>query len=175
MSGEFDLEKRDIRTLVEQAFASVTNIKEIDPAVELTDQGLDSLGATQFITTIEEGVGMELDADLLFDFPLMDQLVGFLESKIGIGGTNRGRTAPLDRGEIESLVNRLFYELTLIEKLDRDVELTDQGLDSMSATQFLTELESELHVPLDAEVLFDYPLFDQLVNHLVDQLRVASV
>jgi acyl carrier protein len=63
----------------------VTSVKEIDPSVELTDQGLDSLGATQFLTTLQEHLGLELDADLLFDYPLVDPLIDFLEQRVSAG------------------------------------------------------------------------------------------
>jgi acyl transferase domain-containing protein len=74
-----------VRALVEQAFTAVTSVKEIDPSVELTDQGLDSLGATQFLTTLQEHLGLELDADLLFDYPLVDPLIDFLEQRVSAG------------------------------------------------------------------------------------------
>ena len=73
---------------MEQAFSEVTNIREIDPALELTDQGLDLLGATQFVTTLQEGLGIELDIDLLFDYPLVDQLIAFLEKKAAAKSTD---------------------------------------------------------------------------------------
>jgi acyl carrier protein len=76
----------EVRGLVEQAFAAVTNIQTIDPSVALTEQGLDSLGATQFLTTLQQHLGVELEADLLFDCPLVDQLVAFLEKKRAGGG-----------------------------------------------------------------------------------------
>jgi acyl transferase domain-containing protein/acyl carrier protein len=69
----------DIRSLIEQTFSALTNVKDIDPDVGLTDQGLDSMGATQFIATLQERLGMEIESDLLFDHPLVDQLVGALE------------------------------------------------------------------------------------------------
>jgi acyl transferase domain-containing protein/acyl carrier protein len=78
--GALDGQPRvDIRSLVEQTFFDVTNVKEIDPGVELSEQGLDSMGATQFVTTLQERLGMEVDTDLLFDHPLVDQFVEALE------------------------------------------------------------------------------------------------
>jgi acyl transferase domain-containing protein/acyl carrier protein len=73
----------DIRHLIEQTFATLTNVKTIDPDVGLTDQGLDSMGATQFLATLQERLGMEIESDLLFDHPLVDQLVGALEEMRG--------------------------------------------------------------------------------------------
>jgi acyl transferase domain-containing protein/acyl carrier protein len=165
--------RKDFAALVVEAFSSVTNITEIDPLVELTDQGLDSLGATQFVTTLQSEIGVDLDADLLFDYPLMDQLVGFLES---LDGVKPALPTPdtLDRATIEAMVSRVFNELTLVETIEKELELTDQGLDSMSATQFLTELESELHVSLDVDALFDYPLFDQLIEYLQSRLADSA-
>lgn len=170
-SGETRLQEQrlNIRELVAQAFCDVTNIREIDPAVELTDQRLDSLGATQFVTALQEGLGIELDTDLLFDYPLLDQLVAFLEQKDSAESAEQDEQndrTPLSRESVDATVKRLFNEVTSIEAIDRDVDLTEQGLDSMSATQFVTQLESELTISLEADVLFDYPLFDQLVDYL---------
>ena len=160
----------DVRTLVTQAFLSVTGISDIDGEVDLTDQGLDSMGATQFVTTLQEQLGIVLDADLLFDYPLLDQLTLFLESLVGIAGTDPSGSIPRNLDEIESLVRRVFFELTSVESIEKDVDLADQGLDSMSATQFVTQLESELQISLDADILFDYPFLDQLSQHLFSKM-----
>jgi acyl transferase domain-containing protein/acyl carrier protein len=157
----------DVRGVVEKAFYDVTNIKEIELGVELTDQGLDSLGATQFVATVQQLIGVELDPDLLFDYPLMDQLVGFLESVAGAAPVG-----PRSGEEINELISRIFYEVTSVRSIERDVELTDQGLDSLSAAQFVTQLESSLGLSLDADILFDYPLVDPLCAHLVEILAV---
>jgi acyl carrier protein len=87
----------DVRSLVVQTFTAVTNIQEIDPAVELTEQGLDSLAATQFLTTLQQRLGVELDVDLLFDYPLVDQLVAFLEKKHSAAGAPIAEEATLSR------------------------------------------------------------------------------
>ena len=158
----------DIRSIVEAAYFDVTNIKEIDSDIELTDQGLDSLGATQFVTSLQQQLGFQLDPDLLFDYPLLDQLVGYLES------LGAGAKAPRSREDMVEIVSRIFYELTSVSTIDRDVELTDQGLDSLSATQFVTQLSSEMGVSLDPDVLFDYPLLEPLCDHLMEKLSVAA-
>jgi acyl transferase domain-containing protein/acyl carrier protein len=68
--------REDIVQLVENLFAQLTSIQEIDPDIELTDQGLDSLSGTELIAQLEKTLNVELDPDILFDFPLPDQFIG---------------------------------------------------------------------------------------------------
>ncbi len=74
---------------------------------------------------------------------------------------------PADKQEdLTATVGRVFRQVTSIEAIDPELDLTEQGLDSMSAMQFLLQLESELHVPLEADVLVDHPRLNQLVDCL---------
>jgi len=70
------------------------------------------------------------------------------------------------REEIERYVIEQFRELTGIEEIDPDIELTEQGLTSLSATALISQLDSMFRVEVDADVLFEYPLLDQFVDHL---------
>lgn len=79
-------------------------------------------------------------------------------------------TAPATLEEVKALLEKFFFELTSVESVERDVELSDQGLDSMSATEFVTRLESELKLTLDPDILFDYPLLDQLAEFLLSKV-----
>ena len=70
----------------------------------------------------------------------------------------------ITREEIDQLVNELFFELTSIEEIDPDIELTNQGLDSMSGTELISQLEKRYNVEIGPQILFDYPLRDQFVD-----------
>jgi len=139
--------------------------------VELTDQGLDSLSATQFIATLQERLGVELDADLLFDYPLFDQLTSRLQETSGISEEKAEDQAVWSREKVAEVVNGIFYELTNIKEIEPDIELTNQGLDSLSATQFFSMLEARIGCEVDTDILFDYPLFDQLVDQLLKEVE----
>jgi acyl transferase domain-containing protein/acyl carrier protein len=154
------------REIIEKTFFELTGIKKIDPDIDLTDQGLDSLSATQFITTIQDELKVELDTDLLFDYPLIDQIVSVIEDKQQSGHQQEPEDGRMSRDELASLVTAMFYELTNVTEIIPDVELTDQGLDSMSATQLISQLESQLKVEFDADILYDFPLYDQLVDQI---------
>jgi acyl transferase domain-containing protein/acyl carrier protein len=77
IENDFDTEKF-IKTL----FSNITSIEEIDPEVELLEQGLDSVAALEFITNLEQEFEIELDEEFLFDFPLIDQVIAEIDNKI---------------------------------------------------------------------------------------------
>ena len=79
---------------------------------------------------------------------------------------NSNGNGKLSREEVQALVHGLFFKVTSIETLDPDIELIGQGLDSMSATEFLTQLQASLEIELDSDLLFEHPLPDQLVDEI---------
>ncbi len=75
-------------------------------------------------------------------------------------------TNKFTREDVEKMVKDLFYKLTNIEVIDSDIELTEQGLDSMSLTALISELESSLKIDIDPDIIFEYPLPDQLIDEI---------
>jgi acyl carrier protein len=57
-------------------------------------------------------------------------------------------------------------QLTHIEAIDPDIELTDQGLDSMSGTELVSQLENALGIDIGPDILFECPLKDQFVDEV---------
>jgi acyl transferase domain-containing protein len=72
----------------------------------------------------------------------------------------------ITREKIDQLLGDLFFQLTSIEEIDPDIELIDQGLDSMSGTELLSQLGSTLNIEIEPDLVFEYPLRDQLVDEL---------
>lgn len=70
------------------------------------------------------------------------------------------------REDIDNLLGELFFQLTTIEKIEPDIELTNQGLDSMSGTELISQLEAFLKIEIGPEVLFEYPLRNQFVDQV---------
>jgi acyl carrier protein len=56
--------------------------------------------------------------------------------------------------------------LTNIKEIDPEIELTNQGLDSMSGTELISQLETALNIEIEPEILFEYSLRDQFVNQV---------
>jgi acyl transferase domain-containing protein/acyl carrier protein len=76
------------------------------------------------------------------------------------------RTKEFTREDVEKMVKDLFYKLTNIDVIDSDIELTEQGLDSMSVTALISQLESSLKIEIDPDIIFEYPLPDQLIDEI---------
>ncbi|MEE4604810.1 MAG: phosphopantetheine-binding protein, partial [Desulfobacteraceae bacterium] len=158
----------DVRRSIQELFQSLTGIEGIDPELELVEQGLDSMSATELINKLEEQFNIDIGPDTIFEYPLFDQFSEEIERRVD---ENQATAAPtvdniVSREEIDALVVDLFFQLTNIQEIDPGVELTEQGLDSMSGTELISQLESILKIDIGPEFLFEYPLRDQMVDEL---------
>jgi acyl carrier protein len=79
---------------------------------------------------------------------------------------NRAIEKTVTREDIDNLLRELFFQLTNIEGIDPEIELTNQGLDSLSGTELISQLGTSLNIEIEPEILFDYPLRDQFVDQV---------
>jgi acyl carrier protein len=79
----------------------------------------------------------------------------------------------VSREHIDNLLSELFFQVTNIEEIDPEVELTNQGLDSLSGTELISQLAAFLNIEIQPETLFDYPLKDQFVDRVYALLAGA--
>jgi acyl transferase domain-containing protein/acyl carrier protein len=79
---------------------------------------------------------------------------------------NEAKERAIAREDIDNLVRELFFQLTSIEEIDPEIELTNQGLDSMSGTELISQLETSFNIEIGPEILFEYPLKDQFVDQV---------
>jgi acyl transferase domain-containing protein/acyl carrier protein len=75
---------------------------------------------------------------------------------------------PATREAIDNLVDELFVQLTGIESINPEVELINQGLDSMSGTELISLLQKTYSFEIDPEILFEYPFKDQFVDRVYE-------
>ncbi len=84
------------------------------------------------------------------------------------GGSAAETPGPVTRARVDGLIKELFFSLTGIDTIDPDMELTEQGLDSMSITELISQMETILEVDLDPDLVFDFPLVDQLAKKIFE-------
>ena len=71
---------------VQEAVAAVLGSSDVDPQQPLMAAGLDSLSAVELRNSLEAKLGTELPTTLVFDYPTIGALAGFLASKVHPGG-----------------------------------------------------------------------------------------
>ena len=87
----------------------------------------------------------------------------FVKTEVGRDGNHNGKKT---RKEVELLIQELFFKVTNIESIDPDIELIEQGLDSMSITEFVSQLQSSFEIEIDPDLIFEHPLPDQLIDQI---------
>ena len=155
----------DVMEVVRMHLANVTGMTDFDPDVGLLDQGLDSMSTTELFHHLQEAFKIELNIEVLFDNPLLEQFVEAIEKLMAKRSESTVENG-VSRDEIGDLFKAIFYDLTGIQEIDPEIELTEQGLDSMSGAELISQLGNRLEIDIGPEVLFEYPLMDQFVERI---------
>jgi acyl carrier protein len=74
--------------MVHEAVAAVLG-PDVNPDEPLMASGLDSLGAVELRNALQAQIGSELPATLLFDYPSINAVTGFLAEQVGLCFINR--------------------------------------------------------------------------------------
>ncbi|WP_327067874.1 acyl carrier protein [Kitasatospora sp. NBC_01250] len=82
--------------------------------------------------------------------------------------------SPLEiREEVETVVQQMFREYLLMsehEDLPQETSYFDLGLTSLRLSEIRERLETRLGLAINANVLFNEPTVERLVEHLTDAL-----
>ncbi|WP_346900166.1 amino acid adenylation domain-containing protein [uncultured Roseibium sp.] len=77
-----DLRRLVLASLVDEASAQLkVSADDLDPDVELTEYGFDSIGFTQFANRLNDRFDLELTPTLFFEYPTLDGLAGHLSEE----------------------------------------------------------------------------------------------
>ncbi|HLV33458.1 MAG TPA: type I polyketide synthase [Spirillospora sp.] len=106
-----------------RAVLGLAGTHTIDPLLPLNQLGLDSLMAVELRNALARGAGLTLPATLLFDYPTIDALVGYLLTHLDLPGddiTDEPDTAPEPARVDDALANMSDdeAEALLLQELD---------------------------------------------------------
>jgi len=130
LTGAPALQRRELLTdFLRDQLGYAVEIDKMEIALDdrLMDLGIDSLKAVEVKLYLEEELGIELGSSLLFDYPTLEGLVGFLLKEAGLAGhpaaeAGAGRETPADRVDVpvdlseEQLADLLEAELALLRR-----------------------------------------------------------
>lgn len=165
-----------VASVEEEVMEAVEGIlgREVGRVEPLVAAGLDSLGAVELTSSMEERFGVRLPATLLFDYPTVEDLSAHMQAVLprpqpGAGAIPpAGQAAAVSRPVREDLQRRIagvVQELLGVE-VDVSEPLAAAGVDSLGAVELRSSLESELEMQLPATLLFDFPTICDLAAHL---------
>lgn len=93
-----DLRRLVLASLVDEASAQLkVSSDDLDPDVELTEYGFDSIGFTQFANRLNDRFDLDLTPTLFFEYPTLDGLAGHLsEEETGAMAAALGAALPVE-------------------------------------------------------------------------------
>ncbi len=103
-----DLRRLVLAGLVDEASAQLkVSADDLDPDVELTEYGFDSIGFTQFANRLNDRFDLELTPTLFFEYPTLDGLAGHLsEAETGSMAAALGAALPAEPEQEEPVLEQ---------------------------------------------------------------------
>lgn len=182
-----------VRPAVNQAdvCAKITDLVQgllghpVAPEEPLMEAGLDSLSAVELRNSLESSFGMELPATLMFDYPSISALAGFVAAKSAeqaqLPGTapqppTGGALAAQQAASAVPMLSTAAVAASLQTQVDemlgvhvpRDAPLMEAGLDSLSAVELRKSLAEQYGLDLPATLMFDHPSIAALSAYIAD-------
>jgi acyl carrier protein len=106
---------------VKDAVASVLGSADVDPQQPLMAAGLDSLSSVELRNSLEAKLGVELPTTLVFDYPSIAALAGFLATKVQPGSAG---ALPVDEGTADDSDGSEAAQATLRQSRSRRLRST---------------------------------------------------
>jgi len=137
--------------------------------------GLDSMGAVQLRNALIQKFDLDLPATVTFDYPSVSKLAGFISSLKGTvsevvetySAANKQAQIYLDFvSSVQSIVGNV-----LGKSLSAEEPFMQAGLDSMSAIELRSALESEFGVSLPATITYDHPTAIAMAKYLEESFE----
>jgi pimeloyl-ACP methyl ester carboxylesterase/acyl carrier protein len=166
---------------------------EISSETPFTEVGLDSVIAVQWMKAINADFNASFPARIIHDYPTIGLLAGHLRAELanGAAGSSASPAASLapaatdsrvgvpqagGTGRIvdflrQSLANALFMEC---EQIDGGTDVTEYGLDSIIAVQWIKAVNAEYGTNIRADVLYKHSTVSALAEHVFGHLATAS-
>ena len=140
--------------------------------------GLDSLGSVELKNALERRSGVELPSTLVFDYPTVNALAGYLSIKLASNVVSdapsaSSATAVGPSKEVLALQVHEAVKGVLGSSVGGDDALMAAGLDSLGSVELKNALERRSGVELPSTLVFDYPTVNALAGFL--SIKLASV
>ena len=149
------------------------------------EAGLDSLALVELRNDLSLAFGLDLSATVMFNYPTISTLANYITEELHHKQreTERHEPAPLIHtapphsnsgiAEIEQAVQELVKALVGADVLQSQ-PLMEAGLDSLSAVDLRSSLETHFGISVPATAIFDYPTITALSSYIASTMNAGS-
>ncbi|KAL4457259.1 hypothetical protein ABPG75_012124 [Micractinium tetrahymenae] len=148
------------------------------PQQPLVQAGLDSLGAVELRTELQQRLGLALPSTLAFDYPTAAAVAAHCHSLMsavaGPAAAAAAAKAAHSKEEVAAALAAALHAVAGSADLAPDAPLLSAGLDSLSAVELRDDLQRRLGLALPSTLVFDYPTPAALQAFLLEHLAAAA-
>ncbi|WP_305879319.1 SDR family NAD(P)-dependent oxidoreductase [Amycolatopsis sp. WQ 127309] len=159
---------------------------EIEGGVDLSEYGFDSISLVDYVGLLNDEFGLTLVPTLLIEYPTLDGLAGYLtENHSDVFSTTPAPEptpepapepapepepvpAPEERPDLLAELTELTASVLRLPvgRIEGGRELSKYGVDSLSLTELISEINARYGLALDPTLLFEYPTLNGLAGYL---------
>lgn len=145
--------------------------RDVGETEPLMSAGMDSLSSVEFRNSLGSKVGMELPSTLVFDYPSITSIVGFVSSELGVEASQDDGNEAAGPSNLQALEREIgsVAQGILGSPVEVTAPLMTAGLDSLSAVEFRNSLSSKLGIELPSTLVFDFPTVKAISQFVADQ------
>jgi amino acid adenylation domain-containing protein/non-ribosomal peptide synthase protein (TIGR01720 family) len=152
---EAEADLTTIQKLIAASWKEVIGLQQVTKSDHFFNLGGDSLQATKVINHLNDTLGIDLNFEDIFDFPVLEQLASFIEDSLGA----------------QQKLMQAWKEVLKEDQISITDNFFEIGGHSLLANQILNRIRSLFNLQLNFEDFFLYPTVNKMSNYIDSRLK----
>lgn len=149
---------------------------EMTPQTSFVTVGLDSIGASDIVTQINDNFKTNFAPTILFECDTIEKLMHFLKKNVvGLPDDKESKPAPQSLNLNDYLRDLFKKRLKIDEDISAQKSFVDLGLDSIGAADIIDQINNKFQANYAPTVLFECDTIEKLSDFLRPQSVVNKV
>ena len=144
----------EVEEEIRKYWQEILEINTISVNADFFELGGSSLRATHVINRINNGMGLCISFEDIFDYPTVRLLAGYVSNLLGI----------------EEKIAMFWKQVLKVDKVEPHDDFFELGGHSLLASQVLVRIKKEFRIDLNFEDIFEHPTLDSLTSYVKSQV-----